>query len=183
MKTVKSIALVVLMLTAGVNISSAQEKEKEENHHGGEQSVGPHKGIVQEAGSYHAELLNKDGKVTIYLLDGKAKSMSNKGITGTATFQFADKTSATVTLTPSGDDGFSVANNKASSFISCVVTFKVNGKTVSAKFGTEKSVTKIYACPMHPDVTSDEPGNCAKCGMDLVEKKEKHHHNGSDHKH
>ena len=25
-----------------------------------------------------------------------------------------------------------------------------------------------YVCPMHPDVASDEPGSCPKCGMDLV---------------
>lgn len=25
-----------------------------------------------------------------------------------------------------------------------------------------------YVCPMHPDVISDEPGSCPKCGMDLV---------------
>ncbi|MBI3004595.1 MAG: hypothetical protein HYY49_04180 [Ignavibacteriales bacterium] len=25
-----------------------------------------------------------------------------------------------------------------------------------------------YACPMHPDVTSDKPGSCSKCGMALV---------------
>jgi cytochrome oxidase Cu insertion factor (SCO1/SenC/PrrC family) len=24
-----------------------------------------------------------------------------------------------------------------------------------------------YACPMHPEVTSDKPGRCPKCGMDL----------------
>jgi hypothetical protein len=27
---------------------------------------------------------------------------------------------------------------------------------------------KIYTCPMHPEVISDEPGECPKCGMDLV---------------
>lgn len=27
-----------------------------------------------------------------------------------------------------------------------------------------------YVCPMHPDVTSDKPGKCSKCGMDLVKK-------------
>jgi hypothetical protein len=25
-----------------------------------------------------------------------------------------------------------------------------------------------YYCSMHPDVVSDEPGKCPKCGMDLV---------------
>ena len=27
-----------------------------------------------------------------------------------------------------------------------------------------------YTCPMHPDVVSDSPGNCPKCGMKLVPK-------------
>ncbi|MEP7171638.1 MAG: heavy metal-binding domain-containing protein [Bacteroidota bacterium] len=28
-----------------------------------------------------------------------------------------------------------------------------------------------YQCPMHPEVTSDKPGKCPKCGMDLELKK------------
>jgi FtsP/CotA-like multicopper oxidase with cupredoxin domain len=28
--------------------------------------------------------------------------------------------------------------------------------------------TVVYACPMHPEVTSDEPGRCPKCGMKLL---------------
>ncbi|TWR28275.1 hypothetical protein FPZ42_03405 [Mucilaginibacter achroorhodeus] len=27
-----------------------------------------------------------------------------------------------------------------------------------------------YYCTMHPDVTSDKPGTCSKCGMELVER-------------
>ena len=25
----------------------------------------------------------------------------------------------------------------------------------------------IYQCPMDPEITSDKPGKCSKCGMDL----------------
>lgn len=27
-----------------------------------------------------------------------------------------------------------------------------------------------YTCPMHPEVVKDGPGDCPKCGMQLVEK-------------
>jgi hypothetical protein len=36
-----------------------------------------------------------------------------------------------------------------------------------------KQQTVMYTCPMHPEVVQDHPGNCPKCGMKLVEKKDK----------
>ena len=30
---------------------------------------------------------------------------------------------------------------------------------------------KEYTCSMHPEVKSDKPGDCPKCGMKLTEKK------------
>jgi len=32
----------------------------------------------------------------------------------------------------------------------------------------ERSVAEKYICPMHPQITSDKPGTCPICGMDLV---------------
>jgi heavy metal-binding protein len=33
---------------------------------------------------------------------------------------------------------------------------------------TEDAV--VYTCPMHPDVVSDQPGKCPRCGMNLVKR-------------
>ena len=35
----------------------------------------------------------------------------------------------------------------------------------------KEKITKVYSCPMHPDVKSDKPGKCSKCGMDLIKSK------------
>jgi len=35
-------------------------------------------------------------------------------------------------------------------------------------YGDEVAPATSYACPMHPEVTSDEPGSCPKCGMRLL---------------
>ncbi len=153
MNKIRNIAIAAAMLVAGTVISFAQTKE---HAHGS-----PHGGIVQTAGDYHVEMVMAKEKMTFYLLDGKEKTLPNKGITGSVILQFADKTSATVTLTAMGDDHFMANNDKASTFKSCVVTFKVNGKIATAKFKAEKS------------------------GEKRGEKKaEDHHHNeGGDHQH
>lgn len=33
--------------------------------------------------------------------------------------------------------------------------------------------TIYYVCPMHPEITSNKPDSCSKCGMNLEQKKEK----------
>src|SRR6266511_1953685 len=35
-------------------------------------------------------------------------------------------------------------------------------------YGDDRPPAASYACPMHPEVTSSEPGTCPKCGMKLV---------------
>lgn len=36
--------------------------------------------------------------------------------------------------------------------------------------GAKGQQAAAYTCPMHPEVTSDKPGKCPKCGMKLVPK-------------
>ena len=46
------------------------------------------------------------------------------------------------------------------------------GSTSKDKPATSKQVAEVkYTCPMHPEVITDKPGKCPKCGMALVEKK------------
>lgn len=35
----------------------------------------------------------------------------------------------------------------------------------------EAAASAAYVCPMHPEVTSDHPGRCPKCGMNLEPRK------------
>jgi cytochrome oxidase Cu insertion factor (SCO1/SenC/PrrC family) len=52
-----------------------------------------------------------------------------------------------------------------------IATVLFAGQTITAQTSrpsNTKTQTKVvYACPMHPDVTSTKRGKCRKCGMDL----------------
>jgi hypothetical protein len=52
-----------------------------------------------------------------------------------------------------------------------MATFAQNAKDTLPKGKTTTAAKVVYTCPMHPEVTSDKPGKCPKCGMDLVKKK------------
>ena len=39
----------------------------------------------------------------------------------------------------------------------------------SVKQGSQENMSSAnYTCSMHPEVKSDKPGKCPKCGMELV---------------
>ena len=54
-------------------------------------------------------------------------------------------------------------------FVSLSV-YPVNNGSTDNKTVIQQGVK--YTCPSHPEVVSDVPGNCPKCGMALVEKRE-----------
>ena len=137
MKKIKSIAMMALLLFAGATISYA---------HG---DKGPHGGQIVASGNYYVELLNKEGKITVYLLDANEKTMGNKSITGKAVLQFADKTSATIKLTPNGDDKYNIEREKSAKFTSCEISLVVNGKTIKANFLAIAEVKKTPSPQPH----------------------------------
>ena len=60
---------------------------------------------------------------------------------------------------------------------SVMTVFAVHATTGRTGINQTKSQTKKvkpakvqYTCTMHPDVLSDKPGKCPKCGMKLVKK-------------
>lgn len=69
--------------------------------------------------------------------------------------------------------------------ISCTNSNKKSDETTNK---SEHKEMVQYTCSMHPDVIEDEPGNCPKCGMELIEKgnsghEEHSHDSGTEHTH
>lgn len=52
-----------------------------------------------------------------------------------------------------------------------IFTITAKGSTLNQAQAEKAETKKVeYTCPMHPEVVSDKPGQCSKCGMDLVKK-------------
>ncbi len=49
-------------------------------------------------------------------------------------------------------------------FTAGIILNRCNGEQAQ----TEQKSSQLYTCPMHPEVLSEQPGDCPKCGMDLV---------------
>ena len=47
--------------------------------------------------------------------------------------------------------------------------YHVDKETLEIKSEAEVEL-KSYTCAMHPEITSDHPGKCSICGMELIEK-------------
>jgi hypothetical protein len=50
-------------------------------------------------------------------------------------------------------------------------SFAQSGKGKMPVTKSDTTAKFLYTCPMHPEVITDKPGKCPKCGMNLVKKK------------
>ena len=50
-----------------------------------------------------------------------------------------------------------------------IITISVTAQKSTSAKSSGKSISEhaVYSCPMHPQITSDKPGNCSICGMTL----------------
>lgn len=126
MKKIKSIAIGIFLLAAGTTISTAQVNEN--------QSKGPHGGIIQNAGDYKIEMVERENNCSFYLTDAKGKTVSNKGVTGTVVFEFFNKTKATNAISLDKGNALFVEVPRASIYTYCTISAIVKGKTISARF-------------------------------------------------
>lgn len=59
-------------------------------------------------------------------------------------------------------------------------TFAQTGKDKMPMSKKDTAMHVKYTCTMHPEVVSDKPGKCPKCGMTLVVKHKEKHAMGMD---
>jgi hypothetical protein len=144
MKTrqLKTIGIILTIFLAATSVSLAQHNhggQGQDNHNAATASGPeiPHGGMGQKAGKYVIEMvvnfLQHEDKVTIYLLNANAKTLRNKGITGTVTFAYQDGSSVTDTLVAKGDERL-VAQLKSLNAFTSQVNLQVKGKPIGAIF-------------------------------------------------
>lgn len=131
MKTIKTKFLGIILLFIAVNTSYAQTT-----------TTPSHGGIVQKSGDYTIELVKIQNQLIFYIQDINKKAVSNKGVTGNVAFQFSDNTATTTELSPLGEDGLLVINEKEGMVPSLTISAKVQGKTLIATFKNVPGATK-----------------------------------------
>jgi Cu(I)/Ag(I) efflux system membrane fusion protein len=52
--------------------------------------------------------------------------------------------------------------------ILCLGVYAQADVKTNAEVTKQKKDKQTYSCPMHPSVTSDKPGKCSQCGMDML---------------
>lgn len=113
--------------------------EMEEDHHVGEFGKGPHGGTIEEADPYHIEIVAINSDLIFYLLDGDAKPVDMKNVTGEIKIVYERKPSITIDLMMMKDKLTAMnAQNGKSFYTTCTLT--KSGKNYIATFNSSKDL-------------------------------------------
>lgn len=113
----------------------------DENHHVGEPGKGPHGGTVEEAEPYHMEIVANKNNLIFYLLDGDAKPLDMKNVTGSVAIRYPDKSAKKFDLMEmDGKQTAMYANTKEPFTAQATLTRK--GKSYSATFTSDIDLPK-----------------------------------------
>jgi len=172
-RAIKRIAgLGFLLMLAGAGVAVAQQggsanhaeasSHSHKAHHGGQ---------VKVAGDYHIELVAEANKYIVYLLDVREKSINLDGVTGLAIFRDGDQTTGSHRLSASSNAYFEVPV-KGQSHTAVIITFKVDGKSIIAKFDKDARYSFNFFCPQKcTGSDSNLAGNCPTCGTSLADRR------------
>ncbi len=90
---------------------------------------------------------------------------------------FACAASLSIALTACSDHAGTTTGNDPTAAISSIAAVNpaaVNSVALNSAAAKDsvpmKKAAVVYTCKMHPEIISDKPGKCPKCGMELVKK-------------
>ena len=123
---------------SGNDIVAEKPEAQEENHHVGEIGKGYHGGTIEEAEPNHIEIIAVGNDLVFYLLDGDAKPLDMKNVTGSIKIQYPNK-SVTISLMDM-DSKLTAMGAKNGQAFTAVCTLTQGGKSYSASFNSKKDL-------------------------------------------
>lgn len=135
-------------------------------------SRAPHGGILKFSDNFFIEQVSENGLHSFYLYDADIRPISNKNLKAKAVFYFHNKSTLAIILKPKGLNGFTAGKRNLTNYQSCKVTVTKEGKKTTTEFIKPVYNSIKFTCSLHPEIIQDTPGNCPRCGLELIEKKE-----------
>jgi hypothetical protein len=166
----------LIALVASVKPAAAEEQAAGHAHDMAEL----HGGSVTMTATHHFEVLCTAQEARLYVYDDRQVPITNlDGMKASMVLGQKSGESMTMPMTYVKPDAahertqgyFLAAHDFSGSDMNAMkATFTVEGlakKPVEFRSAVSLGEPTTYACPMHPEVTGEDPGKCGKCGMFL----------------
>jgi len=162
----------LLIMLAGAGVAVAQQSNSTTHAEAPSHShKAHHGGQVKVAGDYHIELVAEANKYVVYLLDVRERAMDLAGVSGLAIFRDGDQTTGSQRLSANGNSYFEIPV-KGQPHTAVIITFKVDGKSIIAKFDKDARYSFNFFCPQKcTGSDSNIAGNCPTCGTALADRR------------